>query len=124
MIDTPVGSERAILFHCTAGKDRTGLMAALLLHALRVEEDTILEDYLLTNQLFRRPKRAADRKGGLTLDSASLDVLWGVDAAFLRETFRHMNGTYFGVDGYLKSVVGLTESDIDRLGSVLLEPAG
>ena len=43
---TPTG---AALFHCTAGKDRTGWAAALLLHLAGVDDETILEDYLLTN---------------------------------------------------------------------------
>jgi protein-tyrosine phosphatase len=42
-----------LLFHCTAGKDRTGFAAALILHALGAEPDTIAEDYLATNALWR-----------------------------------------------------------------------
>ena len=42
-------AERATLFHCAAGKDRTGWVAALLLHVAGVDDATILEDYLLTN---------------------------------------------------------------------------
>ena len=38
-----------ILFHCTAGKDRTGVAAALILKALGVSREDIVEDYLLTN---------------------------------------------------------------------------
>ena len=39
----------ALLFHCTAGKDRTGMAAYLILSALGVEQKIIMEDYLLTN---------------------------------------------------------------------------
>ena len=42
-----------LVFHCTAGKDRTGLAAALVLYALDVSESDIWHDYLLTNQLFK-----------------------------------------------------------------------
>ena len=42
-------ADGAALFHCTAGKDRTGWAAALLLHLAGVDDATILEDYLLTN---------------------------------------------------------------------------
>ena len=41
-----------LVIHCTAGKDRTGVACALLLHALGVPQEIILEDYLLTNQLY------------------------------------------------------------------------
>jgi protein-tyrosine phosphatase len=50
-------SDAPLVFHCTAGKDRTGWAAALLLTALGVDEEQIMEDYLLTNQYFRRPPR-------------------------------------------------------------------
>ena len=45
------------VFHCTAGKDRTGFAAALLLSALEVDRATIEHDYLLTNQLYKRDAR-------------------------------------------------------------------
>ncbi len=43
-----------LLFNCTAGKDRTGVVAAILLRILGVEEDTIMADYLLSNEIRRR----------------------------------------------------------------------
>lgn len=47
--DTP------LVFHCTAGKDRTGFAAALILLALGVPREVVMQDYLLTNGLYRRP---------------------------------------------------------------------
>jgi protein-tyrosine phosphatase len=44
---------RPVLFHCAAGKDRTGVAAALVLTALGVTQDVIMEDYLLSNRLYR-----------------------------------------------------------------------
>ncbi|MFZ5572055.1 MAG: tyrosine-protein phosphatase [Thermodesulfobacteriota bacterium] len=43
---------RPLLFHCTAGKDRTGVCAALILSLLRVPEETIIEDHALSNRYF------------------------------------------------------------------------
>src|SRR4051794_21578318 len=48
-----------LVIHCTAGKDRTGFASALILHALGVADDVIAEDYLLTNQFYRRDATAA-----------------------------------------------------------------
>ena len=45
-----------MLFHCTAGKDRSGLASALLLEVLGVERDTVLDDYCLTNELRSRQR--------------------------------------------------------------------
>ena len=47
------GDASPLLFHCTAGKDRTGFGAALVLTALGVDEELVLEDYLATNRLWR-----------------------------------------------------------------------
>ena len=44
---------RPVLFHCAAGKDRTGIAAALILAALDVQPSIIMEDYLLSNRLYR-----------------------------------------------------------------------
>lgn len=46
-------ADRPVLFHCTAGKDRTGIGAYLLLNALEVQPDVIIKDYLLTNELVK-----------------------------------------------------------------------
>src|SRR5262245_45951065 len=43
-----------LVFHCTAGKDRTGFAAALILKALGVADDVVVEDYMLTNRFYRR----------------------------------------------------------------------
>lgn len=42
-------SDDGILFHCSSGKDRTGIMAALILKALNVDDETIIKDYLISN---------------------------------------------------------------------------
>jgi len=48
-----------LVIHCTAGKDRTGFACALILHALGVPDQTIAEDYLLTNRFYRRDPTAS-----------------------------------------------------------------
>ncbi|MDO4912454.1 MAG: tyrosine-protein phosphatase [Lactobacillus sp.] len=44
--------DQALVFHCSAGKDRTGMTAALILMALGIDDDQISKDYLLTNELY------------------------------------------------------------------------
>jgi protein-tyrosine phosphatase len=52
-IDVLLSSDgKPVLFHCTAGKDRTGFAAAVLLRILGVPHDVVVEDYLLTNRYF------------------------------------------------------------------------
>lgn len=50
MFERPLAGHVPLLFNCSAGKDRTGVAAVLILHALGVAQDIILEDYLLTNR--------------------------------------------------------------------------
>ena len=50
LLETPEGN--AVLWHCTSGKDRTGVAAMLLLGVLNVDEETIMEDFMLTNAFF------------------------------------------------------------------------
>jgi protein-tyrosine phosphatase len=59
-------ADGAILIHCTAGKDRTGLLAALILRALEVQGEDVLEDYLATNQVMLTPQRRARVRAALT----------------------------------------------------------
>ncbi|WP_324195366.1 tyrosine-protein phosphatase [Nocardia abscessus] len=58
-----IGSDGAVLFHCTAGKDRTGWTAAVLLTLLGVDRATVTEDYLLSNRY--RAARADDPLNGV-----------------------------------------------------------
>jgi protein-tyrosine phosphatase len=67
-----------VLFHCTAGKDRTGWTAALLLTALGVPREAVLADYLLTNE---RAARLIARADPLLLPLARADAAY-LDAAF------------------------------------------
>ncbi|MBA1392685.1 tyrosine-protein phosphatase, partial [Lactobacillus sp. XV13L] len=50
MLELP--PDQALVYHCSAGKDRTGMVTALILMALGVDDDTIARDYLLTNKLY------------------------------------------------------------------------
>src|SRR5665647_3408863 len=83
-------SDAPLVFHCTAGKDRTGFAAALILLALGVPRPVVMQDYLLTNDLFRMPKTPPGRAS-----QEVLDVLWRVQADFL-DTALHAVDADFG----------------------------
>jgi protein-tyrosine phosphatase len=71
------------VFHCTAGKDRTGFAAALLLSALGADRETIEHDYLLTNQLYRRDPRMEGNG-----HPHVMKVLWQVQPEFCMQPLR------------------------------------
>ena len=95
--DTP------LVFHCTAGKDRTGLAAAWILLALGVPRHTVLQDYLLTNQVFQRPPRRAD-----DLPEELRAVLWQVQQGFLDAAFHAVEQDHGGLEPYLRRRLGVS----------------
>ena len=93
-----------LLFHCSAGKDRTGFGAALLLTALGVSWDDVMADYLATNRLWRRE---IARHFDLPLEVK--DVLLSAHASLLVAAFAAINGAYGSVDAYLEQAIGLDD---------------
>jgi protein-tyrosine phosphatase len=108
--DTP------LVFHCTAGKDRTGLAAALILLALGVARPVVMQDYLLTNDLFRQPSVTP----GLTSPEV-LDVLWRVQEGFLNAALHAVDADYGGVPQYLQQTLRLGPKEQQRLAELYLQ---
>ena len=106
-----------VVFHCTAGKDRTGFAAALLLSLLGVERSTIMQDYLLTNQLYRRT---------LSVEGAGpahvMEVVWQVQPVFLQAAFDAIERDYGGVAAYLIGPAGMQADELAHLRQTLLLP--
>ena len=108
-----------LVFHCTAGKDRTGLAAALILHALEVPREVVIEDFLLTNSLYRRPATASQSDAPQEV----LDVLWQVRVEFLEAALHAIDTGYGGADGYLEGL-GVGAQERERLAELYLVPGG
>jgi protein-tyrosine phosphatase len=113
-----LASDEPTVFHCTAGKDRTGFAAALILRALGVNQAVVMRDYLLTNERFRPP--ANPRRD---LPDEVHAVLWGVQPAFLEAAFDEIESAHGGLDAYLREQLGLGAAQRERLAQLYLEPA-
>ena len=115
--------DRAALFHCTAGKDRTGWAAALLLHLAGVDDATILEDYLLTNSFSSATR---EKYLGLVrehLGPDKVDVYERVmvaDEAYLQAGYDAVTATYGDRLGYLRDGLGLDDRLLARLRDRML----
>ena len=107
-----------VVFHCTAGKDRTGVAAALLLLALGVPRHIVLQDYLLTNEVYRRPLGTRHR-----LPTDVLDVLWGVRADFLESALHIIEADDGGIERFLNRRLGLSPAAREQLMQRYLEDA-
>lgn len=108
--DTP------LVFHCTAGKDRTGFAAALILLALGVSRPVVMQDYLLTNDFFRMPHSPP----GLAPQEV-LDVLWRVQEDFLDAALQVVEHDYGGVQQYLVKQLGVGPTEQARLEALYLQ---
>lgn len=113
-----LASDAPTVFHCTAGKDRTGFAAALILLALGVPRDTVMQDYLLTNNLYRRPAGM-----GSHAPEEVLAVLWRVQEEFLDAALHMVDQDYGGVQTYLVDVLGVDATAQRQLVAQYLQPA-
>lgn len=103
------------VFHCTAGKDRTGFAAALLLAALGVERNAIMDDYLLTNELYVRPVGF-----GRHIPPHISAVLWGVKPLFLDAAYSAIDALG-GMETYLSDIVGVGPTERNLLTELYLD---
>ena len=108
-------SDAPLVFHCTAGKDRTGFAAALILLALGVPRAVVMQDYLLTNQLYRRDARL-EGKGHPHV----MQVLWQVQPEFLHAAFEVIDAQHGGMQDYLHGAIGLTPQEVAELRRMLV----
>lgn len=104
------------VFHCTAGKDRTGFAAALVLHALGASGEEVMRDYLLTNERLE----PASLHGKWALPPHAARVLYGVQPEFLQASFDEIDRRWGGMEGYLREGIGLREPERARLRELYL----
>lgn len=98
----------SVLFHCSAGKDRTGWLAAVLLTILGVDRQVVDADYLASNS-FRH--------------ASPNDPLNGVNIGWLNASFAAADKTYGSFDGYVRTGLRLSDADIAGLEKALLRPS-
>jgi protein-tyrosine phosphatase len=117
-----------LLYHCAAGKDRTGVFSALLLLVLGVPENMVLSDYELTNKYLRDATPNDASRKMLANSSPSLahltpeqrQVLMSADPEYLKSTLRSIDAKYGSFDNYRRSELGVSDSDVERLRARLL----
>ena len=110
----PAG-ERLIV-HCTAGKDRAGTAAAMLLTALGVSRETVFEDYLLTNAYWDRGGR---EKPGM--DDETVAAIFSAREQYLSAAFGAIEARHGDVETYLSDFLGLTDADREALRDACLD---
>lgn len=114
-----LGDERSypVLFHCAAGKDRTGVVAALLLAVLGVSQEEILADYLLTNHHWHGTSPFA-----LSAPAALLSTIISADRSYLSAALDAITEDHGCLEQFYESQLGLSTAAVDRLRRLMLEP--
>ena len=115
-----VAGDAPLAFNCSAGKDRTGIAAALVLTVLGVDRETVIADYLLSNEYYRPITKAliatpqqASAMPVMAPDAAS--ALRGVERRYLENAFAAIAARPGGMPAYLHQEMGLTDRDIASL---------
>jgi protein-tyrosine phosphatase len=116
--------------HCTAGKDRTGVFSAILLTALGVPRDTVVQDYLLSNLYLLAPDAIANTAADLQLafglpeppDISTVRTIMTARPETLEATLDKIAKTYGSFDIYLRDALKLSDSDLALIRQRLLEP--
>jgi protein-tyrosine phosphatase len=94
--------KRPVLFHCAAGKDRTGVAAALILAAAGVQSSLVMEDYLLSNQLYQPAATSTS-----DIPDHIRQVVLKVQPSYLDAAFAAMTDAWGGIDAYLAKALGV-----------------
>jgi len=132
-----IADEGAVVYHCSAGQDRTGVATALLYDMLGVDRDTILKDYHLSTQ-WRQPEwempadlDPADHPDNpLVQYYASLPedrrkvaqpLYTPSGASHLAQFFAYLDATYGGSEAFMKDELGFTDAELARLRAVMLD---
>lgn len=121
--------DKAVLWHCTAGKDRAGMATAIVLEMLGVSRDVIVEDYLRTNEYLKNDitalKRFIKRRANVADDNAmadeALQYLFGADISFIESFYAAIEERFGDVNGFLRKGLGISEEEIKQLKNASLE---
>lgn len=113
-----------VVFHCAVGKDRTGIVAAVLLKLLGVSDDDVVADYALTAEvmptMIERFRAYADREGKERLREVPAHV-FSAEPATMRAVLDALRHRYGSVDGYA-AAIGLRPDEVEALRAALLGP--
>ncbi len=148
MFDRLAASDQAMIFHCTAGKDRTGIAAALILTTLGVDRDTIEKDFMLSEVYYTTMTDARKALGGVESQGSHSDghgdseqaaqdprmammaklpkellaPLTGVRMSYIDTTLNYMEQQSGSVLAYIQQNLDVTDEELQQIRANFLEP--
>jgi len=115
-------TDKSLMFHCTAGKDRTGMGAALILSALGVDRKYILADYAATNNFWKDAReKMLSLMAQRGMDSSALKPMLAADPKYLESFFKAIDSKYGSMDNFLKNELLLDAEKTAKLKQLYLE---
>jgi len=112
-----------VLFNCSAGKDRTGVAAALLLDLLGVDRDVILDDYTLTERAFNFRMLVDEHRGRRAANEEVVNALIAAHPDYLNACFEQMTNQHGSVGRYCEEVLGIGPDTQELIRQKLLVDA-
>jgi protein-tyrosine phosphatase len=116
----------AVLVHCTAGKDRTGLVVAFSLAAAGVDRDDVVADYAATAENLRGEwsdaMTAVFEQRGIELTAGMVELITESPAEVLEALLERIDREHGSISAYLLAH-GLTPTELERLTAVIIDPA-
>ncbi|GGF37457.1 tyrosine-protein phosphatase [Echinicola rosea] len=113
LFDHLMEKDEVVLFHCSAGKDRTGFASSLLLHALGADWDTIMADYLRSNEAVGKVDKSKLEMYGIPKERA--EYMMGVKAPYLEAAWEGIREKYGDVDTMLEEELGIGKKEKKQL---------
>jgi protein-tyrosine phosphatase len=120
--------DEAVLYHCRGGKDRTGVVTAVILDLFGAPREEIYADFMLSNDLLRSTERAAEiaaeinRKLGASLSTDDVMVFAGVRRQWLEATFDRLESRFGSSQAYVADELGFGAAGVDALRARYLQP--
>lgn len=122
--------EKAVMWHCTAGKDRVGAGSAIIEEILGVKRDDIIDDYLMTNEYLQEDisfltefvKKQTGTDSVIADDS--MRYLFGADRDYIEEYYHTIDSKYGSFEGFIINGLKLTTEDVRKLRSLYLTNNG
>ena len=126
MFDRLAAKDDGILFHCSAGKDRTGVAGVLILTALGVDKEVAIQDYLLSEQyldpkeLFHVPENMSQEQQKMyaffsKLPPEIMQVFAGTRRPMIEAAIAHMETKSGSVLNYIHEELGVSEQDLANI---------
>lgn len=130
MVEAILDGGTPVLIHCTAGKDRTGFAIAVILLALGVSREDVIAEYCLSGlyqghiRIGRPLEEMFVEHFGFSASRETIEVLCGVQAAFIEAALREIDKLAGSFERYLDVTSGISASQSEALREIMLTPVG